>query len=84
MLHGHLFLLHTSLLQEEDCPFIKWTPFTSSAIEVLQTTLNEKDPFFLHAWDFSCFKTPQSSAVGITRLTGQSFTTGRYLQRSYE
>jgi hypothetical protein len=39
------------------------------AIEVSQTTLDEKDPFFLRAWNFSCIRTPQNGAVGVTRLT---------------
>jgi hypothetical protein len=39
------------------------------AIEVLQTTLDEKDPFLLHVWDFLCIRTPQNGAVGVTKLS---------------
>jgi hypothetical protein len=38
------------------------------AIEISQTTLDEKGPFLLHAWDFSCVRTPQNGAIGVTGL----------------
>jgi hypothetical protein len=70
-LHGHPFLLHTSILQEEDCPFkgsIKWTPFTRGNWSITNS-LDEKYPFLIHAWDFSCVKMPQSGIVGVIGLT---------------
>jgi hypothetical protein len=41
-----------------------------NAIEVSQTALDEKNTFLLHAWKFSCIRTPQNGAVGLTGLIG--------------